>query len=200
MNIFDQIAEAVQSIQHGWTSVTQAHMLASAIIALRPETSIEIGVFAGKGLVAMGLAHREIGKGMVYGIDPYSNEASADGQVNEADQKFWGTLDHASIYNMAVDNINKFGIQNSVRLIRKTSDNFTPPPNIGVLRIDGNHGEQVVKDVSRYCPNVNMGGILFLDDLQWAGGAVMRAAAKLRETGWKEICRLDTGLVMQKIR
>lgn len=200
MSVFEAIASAVESIPHGWTSVSKAHMLASGIVALRPEVSVEIGVYAGKGLVALGLAHREIGKGMAYGIDPYSNQASADGQVNEADQKFWGTLDHSMIYNMAMDNINRFGIQNSVRLVRKTSDDFTPPPNIGILRIDGNHGEQVLKDIARYAPNVIVGGLLFLDDLQWTGGSVLRAAAKLRENGWREVCRIDDGLVFQRVR
>jgi len=92
----------------------------------------------------------------------------------------------------------KFGIQNSVRLIRKRSDDFEPPMNIGVLRVDGNHGEQVLKDIERYAPRCTVGALLFLDDLNWSGGAVVRAAATLRQSGWVEIYRIDDGLVFQK--
>lgn len=198
MNLFTEVSEAVESIQHGWTSVTKAQTLAAAVLALRPEVSVEIGVFAGKGLVALGIAHKTVGRGIVYGIDPYTPNDSADGQVNEADKKFWSTLDHDSIYQMAQDNISRFGLQDCVRLIRKRSDDFEPPMNIGVLRIDGNHGEQVLKDIDRYAPRCAVGGLLFLDDLNWSGGAVMRAAAKLRESGWVESYRIDDGLAFQK--
>jgi hypothetical protein len=174
--------------------------MAMAVLTLRPKLSVEIGVFAGKGLVALGLAHQEIASGMAIGIDPYSPINSALGQVNEPDRQFWSTLNHDAVYQMAKDTIIKLGIQNTTRIERKTSDEFAIPGDIGVLRIDGNHGEQVLKDVERYCPHVQMGGILFLDDTNWAGGAVQRAAARLPFIGFKKLYTIDDGAAYQKVK
>lgn len=199
MTLFDDISAALAKIGHGWTSDSEAHAMAAVILALHPEISVEIGVYAGKGLVSMGLAHREVGVGHVIGIDPYLPAASVVGQVNEADKKFWGTLDHEAIYALARDNIANFGLQNVCQIWRSKSEDVEPPKNIGLLRIDGNHGDAVLSDVARYCPNVIPGGVLFLDDLEWSGGAVMRAAAQLRMKGWRELYRIDGGLAFQKI-
>lgn len=199
-DLFNRITKAVEEIPHGWTSVPKAHTMAAVILALRPDVTVEIGVYAGKGIVAMGLAHKEIGKGIVIGIDPYSPTESSRGQVNPADMQFWGQLDHEMIYKMAQENIFKNGIQNSVRLERSTSDSYTPPSNIGMVRVDGNHGEQVLKDIERYCPNVNVGGVLFLDDIGWAGGSVQRASGRLLTSGWKLLYHIDDGVALQRVK
>lgn len=199
MNVFDEIKRALDEIQHGWTSVQKAHCMAAAIIALRPELSIEIGVFAGKGLIAMGLAHKEVGRGRVIGIDPYSPIASAEGQLNEADKEFWSKLDHEAIYHTATENIFKYGVNGFCQLVRSTSRDYQPADGVGVLRIDGNHGEQVLEDVARYAPKVRAGGILFLDDLGWTGQAVKRAAEQLSSSGWRELYRIDDGAAYQKV-
>lgn len=199
MNLFTRVEQALTDIGHGWTDVEQAHTMASAVMALRPDVSVEIGVYAGKGLITLGLAHLEVGRGMVYGIDPYSPDASSEGQLNPEDKKFWSTLNHDEIYNMCEANINRFGVRSCVRLIRKKSDEFEPPDRIGVLRIDGNHGETVLRDVERYSPKVLPHGLLFLDDLSWTGGAVLRAAARLKTSGWREIFRLGDGAVFRRL-
>lgn len=198
-DILTRIGQAVTSIEHGWTSVQKAQSMAAAVIALRPDISIEIGVFAGKGLVALGLAHREIGKGMAIGIDPYSPSESATGQVNPADRQFWATLDHEKIYATAQSCLIKFGIQNSARIERIPSDKYSVPDGIGFIRVDGNHGDQVLNDIRRFGPKCRVGSILHLDDLNWTGGSVTRASALLKQSGWSELYRLDDGAVFQKV-
>jgi len=198
-DILTRVGNAVKSIEHGWTSVQKAQAMASAIIALRPDISVEIGVFAGKGLVAMGLAHREIGKGMAIGIDPYSSAESATGQINPADHDFWSKLDHEQIYRMAEGYLTQFGIQNTAKIVRSTSNAYTPPDGIGFIRIDGNHGDQVLQDVRHYCPRCRIGALLHLDDLNWTGGSVTRASGLLKQSGWIELYRLDDGAVFQRV-
>lgn len=192
------IDTALEAIGHGWTTNQQAHAMAASILAIRPMISVEIGVYAGKGLVSMALAHKTAGRGKVIGIDPYSQDASASGQLNPADKDFWQGLDHESIFNMATSNLERFGVKEFATIIRSKSCDAPTPTNIGVLRIDGNHGEVVLSDVAQYCPNVVPGGFLFLDDENWTGGAVLRAAGTLRQQGWKEIYRVDQTIVFQK--
>lgn len=200
MNILDKVESAVTAISHGWTSVPKAHAMAMAVLTLRPQLSVEIGVFAGRGLVALGLAHKEIGSGMAIGIDPYSPINSAEGQVKESDREFWSSVDYNSIYRAAEDSIIKLAIQNSCKIERKTSDDFAIPGEIGVLRIDGNHGEQAIRDVERYCPRVQLGGIVFLEDINWSGGAVQRAAARLPFLGFIKLYTIDDGAAYQRVR
>lgn len=199
MTLFDEINSALETIGHGWTSPAKAQTMAAAIIALRPAFSVEIGVYAGKGLISMAMAHRAIGHGIAIGVDPYQSAASAEGQLNPEDHKFWSELDHEMIFQLASNHIIKFGVQNTCRIERMRSNLFSPPDNIGVLRIDGNHGETVLSDIAKYAPKVSIGGFLFLDDLGWTGGAVVRAAARLKMMGWVELYRLDDGAVFQNV-
>lgn len=198
-NLFASISTALEQIQHGWTSEAQAFAMASSIVALRASMSVEIGVWAGKGLITMGLAHKALNHGMAIGIDPYSKAQSIKGQGDAAHAKWWGEVDHLEMLKTAKENIAKNGVEDWVRLATCPSDDFPPPEGIGVLRVDGNHGEQALRDVHRFAPNVMPGGILFLDDLNWAGGAVNAAAAWLRSNGWQGLYPLGSTLVFQKV-
>lgn len=204
MNLQNEIESALKEIAHGWTTPLKAQILASAVVALRPKISLEIGCWAGKGLLSLALAHRHIGSGMVYGIDPYSAKASAEGQVNPADKKWWSEVNHDEMFNYASSNIIKFGCQNVCQLIRKKSDDHIPPKEIGVLVLDGNHGQQAIKDVQRYAPNVALGGLMFIDDLGWSEGSVLRAISLLPEMGFRELYKIankdENFGVFQKIK
>lgn len=182
-NLFTQIDAALEGIAHGWTSPYKAHIMAACVISLRPKVSVEIGVYAGKGLITLGLAHKFIGSGVAIGIDPYSAAASVEGQVKPEDKAFWEKLDHEAIFKMATGNISRFSVSNTAKIARSRSDKFDPPDGIGFLRIDANHGESVLSDVERYVPAVVRGGFIFMDDKQWAGGSVERAFEMLKKRG-----------------
>ena len=160
---------------------------------------MEIGVYAGKGIVSMGMAHRFINCGKVIGIDPWAENESAKGQLNPEDAKWWKGIDHESIYQLCQHEISTYQLHPWIELARTTSDAYPAPKGLGVLRIDGNHGEQAFKDTQRFSPAVMPGGILFLDDLNWTGGAVQRASDWLHHAGWKELYPLDDGLVFQRV-
>jgi hypothetical protein len=189
--LFKQIEDMLKAVQHGWTTPEKACIMASAVVALRPKFSVEIGVYAGKGLLTLGLAHKAIGYGMAIGVDPYSSTASADGQVKPEDKEFWSKLNHEAIFKMAQENLFKFSVQNTARIERKMSEQFDPPDGIGVLRIDGNHGPSSIVDVKRYAPFIQRGGLIFLDDSDWAGGSVKEGLAILLRTGWRHIYSID---------
>jgi len=199
--LFKDIDTALEEIADGWTSPKQGHQIAEAIIKLQPELSIEVGVFAGKGIICMGMAHAYIRKGHVIGIDPWSSGASIEGQVDPVHKNWWANLNHESIYEKCVANVTKYGLDRIVTLIRKKSDEVVPAAGIGFLRLDGNHGKTAMRDVKRFCPNVIPGGILHLDDADWADGARANGSdAWLQNNGWKEIDRIDTGAVYEKAK
>lgn len=196
--LFRQIELLIPTL-HGWGSVSKAQTMAAAVIALRPEVSLEIGVFGGRTLFPLALAHKEIGKGRVMAIDPWQREASAAGQTGEH-QKWWGTVaDHEMVYQDFMRHCRDLCVAHLVSVHRQVSDNVNPPAVIDVFSLDGNHGPQACKDVQRFCPNVRKGGLLFLDDLNWEGGAVAKAAEQAKSMGFVELYRLDQGAVYQRV-
>lgn len=196
--LFTQIEKLIPTL-HGWCSVAKAQTLAAAVIALRPEVSVEIGVFGGRSLFPIALAHKEIGKGRVVAIDPWSRNCSRQGQTGDH-AKWWGEVaDHEAVYRDFLKHCRELCVAHLVSIQRMTSDLCNPPPVIDLFSLDGNHGPQVLIDVARYCPNVRIGGLLFLDDLNWEGGHVLKAAGMLRDLGFMELTRIDTGAIYQKI-
>jgi len=190
MNIFDKI-ETVHASTEGWCSQKKAFTLAAIVISTQPEISVEIGVFYGKSLLPVALAHQHIGKGGVIAIDPWMAEASIAGQVNPQDVEYWNRQHiHQTAYEAFRKKVYELGLQNMVRIERKKSDDFEPPADIGLLSVDGNHGEQAIRDVERYAPKVKRGGFLVADDIEWTGGAVGKAISLLPGMGFVEMYRV----------
>ncbi len=191
MNVFTKI-EAVREQTSGWCSAQKAETLAAIVIATRPEISLEIGVWMGRSLLPVALAHQYIGKGRVIAVDPWLSGCSAAGQVDEANVKWWGRQDiHEEAHRTFQTHVRNHDLQQFVEIHRMHSDEFDPPEGIGLVSLDGNHGEQSIKDVQRYAPKVKPGGFLVADDLHWSGGSVERAIALLPALGFKELFRVE---------
>lgn len=191
MNLFDTLDHVVQQVS-GWCSQEKAQTLASMVLATRPEICVEIGVWYGRSLLPVALALKQAGRGKIIGIDPWRAEASVAGQVNPADQEWWNRQDiHEAAYQIFLTNIHGFEVEDFVEIRRLRSDEFEPPREIGVLSVDGNHGDQSIEDIKRYAPRVRYGGFLVADDLNWSGGSVARAMTLLPDMGFKELYRVE---------
>lgn len=197
MNLFTQIEQIIPQC-HGWCTVERAKAMASAVIALRPFVSTVLGVWGGRDIIALALAHKEAGGGGVIGIDPWSKEASAEGQAGD-NLKWWSEVDHELVYQDCLNRIKASGVSEFVEIIRKKSDDVIPPTNIGILIVDGNHSDAAVRDVNRYAVNVVVGGLVFADDLKWDGGGVQKSVERLREIGFDKLYDLDAGAVFQRM-
>lgn len=198
MKLFQDIA-SIQPKLMGWCSPVKAATLASAVLALRPAVVVEVGVFGGSSFIPLALALKEIGQGIAYGIDPWSAPASADGQLNPADLEYWSKQEtHDVVYNDFMRQTQQLDLGPFINIQRRKSDDADIPNGIGFWHLDGNHSDQAIRDVERYAPKCLSGSLAFLDDCQWTGGGVLRALAKLKSMGWKELYNLDTGVMLQK--
>ena len=196
--LFERIRAIIPTIG-GWTSVEKANTFAALILGIRPEVTCEVGVWCGRGSLSMGMAHKEIGRGVVWSIDAWSATASAEGQQHEADKNHWLAANHEAAYQQFIYNVQALNLQHCVKVIRERSANATPPEKISLLILDGNHGPEAVKDVQRYAPKVRMGGFVYMDDLNWTGGNVLKAANTLKTMGFTELYPLETGMMYQRV-
>lgn len=191
MNPFNKIKE-VHGPTLGWCSEKKATTLAAIVIAMQPEISLEIGVFHGRSLLPMALAHQFNGKGRVIAVDPWLAGCSVAGQTNPLDVEYWKRQDmHEEAYASFKRQVHALGLGNVVEIQRMHSDEFDPPEGIGNLHIDANHGEQAIIDFQRYAPKVKLGGFLIADDLNWTGGAILKAVAMLPGMGFEEMYRVQ---------
>lgn len=198
MNLFDQIDEALDIIRHGWCSVEKAHTLASVILATHPMTVVEIGIWAGRSLIPMGMAVHHVKVGKVIGIDAWSKEAATVG-LEGANLQWWQTVPYEDIYRQFINSLHRFGVSQVVEIHRSKSDDVQPPDNIGVLHVDGGHTIQAIRDVQRYACNVRRGGFCFMDDVGWTGGGVASAVNELERLGFQKLFDLDTGGLFQRV-
>ena len=184
-NIFNRIEEAQATIS-GWCSAQKSRTLASLIIGTRPKITLEIGVWHGKSCIPMAMAHQHILTGKVIAVDPWSAGCSVAGQVNPADKEWWNRQDiHEQAFHAFEVKVASLNLKEYVEIHRMHSDEFDPPEGIGLLSIDGNHGEQAIRDVERYAPKVKSGGFLIADDVNWSGGSVSYALGLLPAMGFK---------------
>ena len=200
-NLFTTIQTLVPRC-HGWCTEGRATALAAAVLTLRPNVTVEIGVWGGRSFLPMALAHKEIGKGIVIGIDPWSPSESAAGQDGK-NAEWWGSVDHDLVRQDFFAKIHEFGLGNVIQINRQTSDEFAAhwlaDITIDLLSLDGNHGEQAYKDACNFGPHIRIGGLAFLDDLAWEQGFVRKAEEYLLSHGFIRLYTMDTGAMYQRI-
>lgn len=188
----------------GWCSVEKACVLAALVLVKKPSTVVELGVWCGRSLLPMAFACQLLKTGMVTGIDPYSSQASADGQMG-ANQKWWSEQDHKAIRDKFLSFVKLFKVEDHVRLIEKPSGEVnTAGMRIQILHSDGNHGEQALHDAEKYGPLVDLGGFVICDDIGWEGGSVLRSIDEYEHQGFIEVFRRTEGgdnwCLMQRVK
>lgn len=195
-NLQHQIALIVPTIT-GWCTVEKAQDLVLAVLKLKASVSVEIGVWGGRSLVPIALAHKEQKHGTVWAIDPWSPVASTEG-YDKVNADWWGSQNHEAVYQRFLAVLKEQGVEDYVRVMRRKSDDVIPPSKIDFLHVDGQHTDQAVKDVERFASKVVPGGFVFVDDVQWSGGGVGRAVEKLLTMGFVKLFDRDTGAMFQR--
>ena len=170
MTLYDNIKSALPQI-HGWCCFEKASKFAEYILDRKPDVCVEIGVFGGSSLMPQAMALKENRKGMLYGIDPWTNETCLEEMQNEENKEWWAKLDIESIYKHCAENLKAYQVEDFCKLIRGKSEDVVDQfedNSVDILHIDGNHSEALsYKDAVLYLPKVKTGGIVFFDDIWW---------------------------------
>lgn len=170
-NLVEHVRKILPEIQ-GWCTPEKAEKFIELIGKIKPDLCLEIGVFGGSSFIPQALALKENNKGMLYGIDPWRNDAALEEMIHDDHKKWWSNLNLESVYNHCTKNIQKFKVENFCTLIRDKAENVVDQfadESIDILHIDGNHSEALsFKDATLYLPKVKVGGYIMFDDIWWS--------------------------------
>lgn len=159
----------------GGCSLAKGLVLADLVVCHRLLVSVDIGVYRGRSLFPLAVAHRRSG-GMAYGVDPWNPDEARQydrPDLQEALDKFARETDFEAIYQRVQELRTSLGLSDSCQLLRMRSDeavNFFDREGIcfGLVHVDGNHDAALVSsDVQLYYPRLVEGGFLVLDDISW---------------------------------
>lgn len=193
--ILSEVSRFLDQHEHGWCTEEKAHALAAAIYTLRPEIIVEVGVWSGRSLIPMAIACREY-DGTVIAIDPWEPRESVIGQ-DATNSEWWGNVNHEEIYQYFLKQYQTWGL-NNIDVRRMPSDKVKPPSHISFLHIDGNHGDQEIRDVRRFASKVRAGGLCFVDDIAWQDREFQVVLEEMDKLGFVEVYRVDSGAMFQR--
>jgi hypothetical protein len=162
--------EDVRPRLEGWCSKDKAQALAAAVVDLKSETSVEIGVWGGKSLIALAMAHDFLEHGHCYGIDPWARESALHGVQELENIQWWSQVDFEEIFRGCMSALLEWRLTARCTVFRTTSEKAHSlfERQIDLLHIDGNHSEVAsTLDVFLYLPKVRKGGLVFFDDVDW---------------------------------
>lgn len=174
---------------HGWCTREKSDALVDLVLTAHPRTCVEIGVFGGRSLIALGMALRALDEGgMAYGIDPWRLEAALEGDVGPENRDWWTGVNLDEIHRSCIAAVWATHLEPWVTVIRAASQHVAHlfVTGIDVLHVDGCHSEaSSLRDVSTYVPLVRDGGYVLFDDSDWATTqkAVRLLDATLHRTG-----------------
>jgi hypothetical protein len=136
----------------------------------------DIGVYRGRSFFPQAIAHQLYSNGIVYGIDPYSNEDAVQNDRPDLQKEldnFITVTDFQKLFEGVSKIIVDNNYQNNAKLVRKKSSDAVLEfknnnTKFGLVHIDGNHDTKfVMEDINNYFPLLAEKSFIVLDDISW---------------------------------
>ncbi len=167
-----EIVHTVLSME-GWCSEEKAVAFIDLILELKPETCVEIGVFAGRSFFPVVSTLKFLGSGIAMAVDPWDKVECLkylDPTGDQAHMKWWGKLNMDHLYYLFLNTLRQYDLKSHALVMKATSEKAAPAIGIiDFLYLDGNHSEiMATRDVELYLPKVRSGGIVCINDTQWS--------------------------------
>jgi cephalosporin hydroxylase len=165
----DNLKEIIESLD-GWCSLEKANLMHNLVLENKPNLIVELGVYGGRSLVPMALAQLENGVGIIKGIDPWSVDASLEGNHTVQSIGGWKGVNYSYIYERCSKAIIDYKLTNCELLRMKSQEaiNLFDDNSIDILHQDGNHSEELTcMEVELYMPKLKSGGYWISDDVNF---------------------------------
>lgn len=177
----------------GWSSPEKCLEIAKLIRETDADISFEIGIYAGRGFLAMAMAHRDIGKGVVHGCDPWEAVACREGENDPVNDEWWDQQNYPRLYAYFVDNILQHRLLEFCNWYRFKSEAVAAlfeNNTISVMHQDGNHSElNSCQEVLLWDDKIVSGGYWVMDDTNWP--STTKAQSLMLDRNYTEI--MDNG-------
>lgn len=155
----------------GWCTPEKAQVLFDLVKKCDSKISIELGVFGGRSLIPIAIAHKEKGSGFVLGFDPWTKNACLEGTNDEANNQWWSELNYFEIYtkcNTDISNLDLLDHCSTVRMNSLIAGDLFKDNSIDLLHQDSNHSQEITcAEVILYAPKIKLGGYWISDDTDW---------------------------------
>jgi hypothetical protein len=163
--------ETIQGLPQipGWCTKEKAELLMNMIYETQPSICVEIGAFGGSTTYPIARALHFTGRGILYAIDAWDNQAAIEGfEQNDPNISWWSNLDLNEIYSQFVSLLTRKQLMKFCRPIPLRSEMallLFSDESIDFLYIDGNFSSGgAFQDVLLYFPKVKKGGYIWLND------------------------------------
>ncbi|MES2122454.1 MAG: class I SAM-dependent methyltransferase [Chlamydiota bacterium] len=156
----------------GWCNAEKAEKMMNLIYSIQPEICVEIGVFGGSSIYPTAKALKYLKKGVVYAIDPWTNDACLEGYAaDDPNYQWWGSVNLEDIFLNFTNMLKIHQIAprcNVLRMSSREALSHFANESIDILHVDGNHTEaSALADVQMFVPKLKKGGYLWFDDANW---------------------------------
>lgn len=160
----------VDSLQ-GWCTQEKAQMLYDLVLSCNSQISIELGVFGGRSLIPIALAHKEKGSGFVLGIDAWNKEAATTGSNSAENNEWWEKVNYHQIYQSCIEAIENNLVSDfcgTVKMKSETLGILVRDNSIDLLHQDSSHNiETIIKELEIWIPKLKHGAYWIADDTDW---------------------------------
>ncbi len=165
-----ELEQAVSQME-GWCTPEKAQVLYNLVKKIDSVLTVELGVFGGRSLVPMAMAHKEKSSGIAIGIDPWKKEACLQGTNDPKNNEWWANLDLKAIYLSCQYHIEKNGLEGFCETLRMTSKSASflfRENSIDIIHQDSNHNtETITSELELWIPKLKIGGYWVADDVDW---------------------------------
>ncbi len=170
----------------GWCSPEKAAILYDLVRNSDSQITIELGVYGGRSLIAMAMAHKDKGSGFTIGFDAYSTKVCVEGTNSPLNNEYWEKQDLQKIYHGTIDSIKKLGVDDYCSVVKmksQTAGLLIRDNCIDILHQDSNHNvETITAELELWTPKLKKGALWIADDVQWV--EAKDAYAKIPEYGF----------------
>lgn len=186
----------------GWCTQEKAELLYNSVGRINSQISIELGVFGGRSLIPMALAHKQKGSGFAIGFDAYKGKVCAEGTNAEANNAWWMRQNMMEIYHNCIEAIEAHELGDFCSVVRMRSQDaglLIKDNCVDILHQDSNHNwETILAEVILWIPKVKVGGLWIADDVLWT--EAKDAYDKLPEYGLELINDFVDWRVYKKVK
>lgn len=177
---------------YGWHSLAESNFYKALVNKVKNGIIVEIGVYGGVSLLGV-VETCQKNNNHIYGIDPWENINTANGQQMSNEQKKTYREIIKSV-RLNLENIVKFeGYNKTVTLISDFSKNAVSQfknGSIDVIFIDGDHSyKSVYEDLNIWFPKIKKDGVIWGDDFNWKSVQLaVKDFCKIKNIKLRQIC------------